>query len=130
MYRVGKSSLLLRFVQGAFDESYSPTIGNTLHKSITVRGQQYALELMDTAGQDEHDVLSSNFALRVHGYVLVYSITSESSFEMVKTIYDKILDKTGTNWVPAVLVGNKCDLQGQRCVSRSCRTNKHGLNIV
>ena len=50
----------------------------------------------------------------IHGYVLVYSIAAKNSFENCKVIRDKILDSTGTNWVPIVLVGNKCDLEQQR----------------
>ena len=37
---------------------------------------------------------------------------------MVTVIRDKILNFTGTDWAPIVLVGNKTDLQGQRQVSR------------
>jgi len=56
--------------------------------------------------------------LDVHGYVLVYSVTSKVSFDMIGVIRDKILNFTGTDWVPIVIVGNKTDLQGQRQVSR------------
>lgn len=37
---------------------------------------------------------------------------------MVTVIRDKILNFTGTDWAPIVLVGNKTDLQGQRQISR------------
>ena len=46
---------------------------------------------------------------------MVYSITSKLSFEMVSIIRDKILNYTGTDWVPTVIVGNKADLVQQRC---------------
>ncbi len=48
--------------------------------------------------------------------MLVYSIASRNSFEMVQTVYDKILNYTGTDMVPCVIVGQKCDLHLQRCV--------------
>jgi len=60
--------------------------------------------------------MNSKHAVGIHGYILVYSITAKSSFENCKVIREKILDSTGTNWVPIVLVGNKCDLEGQRQV--------------
>ena len=72
---------------------------------------------MRPRAQDEYSLLSSNHAVGIHGYVLVYSITARSSFDNCKVIRDKILDSTGTNWVPIVLVGNKCDLEQQRCGS-------------
>ncbi|RUS23084.1 P-loop containing nucleoside triphosphate hydrolase protein [Endogone sp. FLAS-F59071] len=61
--------------------------------------------------------MNSRHAIGIHGYVFVYSITSRSSIDMIKIIREKILDYTGTDNVPAVLVGNKCDLHMQRQVS-------------
>lgn len=53
----------------------------------------------------------------MNGYVLVYSISSRSSFEMIKIIRDKLLDFTGLEVIPCVVVGNKTDLNIQRQVS-------------
>ncbi len=50
---VGKSSLTIQFVEGQFVDSYEPTIENTFNKILKVRGQDYQLTLVDTAGQDE-----------------------------------------------------------------------------
>lgn len=70
--------------------------------------------------------MSSRHAIGIHGYVFVYSITSLSSFEMIKIIRDKILNYTGTDNVPAVLVGNKCDLPMQRCGFRNSGGGREG----
>lgn len=48
---VGKSSLTVQFVDGHFVESYYPTIENTFSKVIKHKGQDYATEIVDTAGQ-------------------------------------------------------------------------------
>jgi len=58
--------------------------------------------------------MSPKHATGIHGYIIVYSINSPETFENTKVIREKILDFTGTNWVPIVLVGNKCDLHNQR----------------
>lgn len=47
----GKSSLAVQFVDGHFVESYYPTIENTFSKVIRFRSQDYATEIVDTAGQ-------------------------------------------------------------------------------
>lgn len=47
----GKSSLTVQFVDGHFVESYYPTIENTFSKVIKYKGQEYATEIIDTAGQ-------------------------------------------------------------------------------
>ncbi|KAG5865045.1 hypothetical protein JTB14_011999 [Gonioctena quinquepunctata] len=114
---VGKSSLSIRFVEGQFVDSYDPTIENTFTKSTRINSQDYELKLVDTAGQDEYSIFPSQYSIDVHGYVLVYSITSAKSFDVVKTIYEKLLDITGKENVPVVLVGNKTDLHMERTIS-------------
>jgi Ras family protein len=64
--------------------------------------------------QDEYTLFPSKYAVGVHGYMLVYSITSRQSFEMVQTVHDKILDFAGLERVPCVIVAQKVDLQGDR----------------
>ncbi|KAG1684711.1 GTP-binding protein Rheb [Nymphon striatum] len=114
---VGKSSLTIQFVEGQFVDSYDPTIENTFRKSMKFNGQEYDLKLVDTAGQDEHSILPNSYFMEIHGYILVYSISSQKSFEVIKIIYDKLLDMTGLVSVPIVLVGNKVDLHMERVIS-------------
>ncbi|KAL2918254.1 GTP-binding protein [Polyrhizophydium stewartii] len=113
---VGKSSLTVQFVENHFAETYYPTIENTFTKIVKYKGEEYATEIIDTAGQDEFSLLNSKHAIGIHGYVLVYSIASRQSFEICKILRDKILDFTGIDWVPIVLVANKVDLHAQRQV--------------
>jgi hypothetical protein len=113
-----------------------PTIESSFNKKIKLKGQDFSLEIHDTAGQvrpssfrfpfqnraprqDEFSILQSKQAVGLHGWILVYSVTSRSSFEMISIIRDKILDYTGIDSVPLVVVGNKSDLDGQRCVPPS-----------
>lgn len=64
-------------------------------KSIRVHGQDYEVKLVDTAGHDEYSIFPAQYSMDIHGYVLVYSITSSKSFEVIQVIYDKLLDMTG-----------------------------------
>ncbi|XP_014211629.1 GTP-binding protein Rheb homolog [Copidosoma floridanum] len=114
---VGKSSLSIQFVEGQFVDSYDPTIENTFTKNTRVHSQDYEVKLVDTAGQDEYSIFPTQYSMDIHGYVLVYSITSAKSFEVVQVIYDKLLDITGKVHVPKVLVGNKTDLYVDRMVT-------------
>ncbi|XP_068002064.1 GTP-binding protein Rheb isoform X3 [Melanerpes formicivorus] len=94
----GKSSLTIQFVEGQFVDSYDPTIENTFTKLITVNGQEYHLQLVDTAGQDEYSIFPQTYSIDINGYILVYSVTS------IKRI-------------PIMLVGNKKDLHMERVIS-------------
>lgn len=49
--------------------------------------------------------------------MLVYSIASRQSFDMIVTLHEKILDQGGLERVPCVVVGQKCDLTGERRVT-------------
>ncbi|KAL7035880.1 hypothetical protein ACKWTF_008601 [Chironomus riparius] len=77
----------------------------------------YEIKLVDTAGQDEYSIFPAQYSMDYHGYVLVYSITSQKSFEVIKIIYDKLVDVMGKPYVPVVLVGNKTDLHQERAVT-------------
>ncbi|KAL1975320.1 hypothetical protein VTN31DRAFT_3712 [Thermomyces dupontii] len=111
---VGKSSLTVRFVDHHFVESYYPTIENTFSCTIKHKGQEFATEIVDTAGQDEYSILNSKHFIGIHGYMIVYSVASRQSFEMVSVIRDKILNHLGAEWVPIAIVGNKSDLKPEQ----------------
>ncbi|XP_077055270.1 ras homolog, mTORC1 binding like 1 isoform X1 [Siphateles boraxobius] len=113
---VGKSSLTIQFVEGQFVDSYDPTIENTFNKMVSVSGQDFNLQLVDTAGQDEYSIFPQSHSMDIHGYVLVYSVTSMKSFEVVQVLHDKLLDMVGKIQVPTVLVGNKKDLHMERVI--------------
>ena len=65
------------------------------HSNFQVRGEDYTLELIDTAGQDEYSAFPSQYSIGIHGYILVYSITSDRSFHVVRDLYYKLLDTIG-----------------------------------
>jgi len=88
----GKSSLTVQFVDGHFVDSYYPTIENAFSKVIRHRNQDFGVEIIDTAGQDEYTILNSKHFIGIHGYMIVYSVASRQSFEMVRIIRDKILN--------------------------------------
>ncbi|KAI0353464.1 hypothetical protein OH77DRAFT_1406796 [Trametes cingulata] len=116
---VGKSSLVIQFIENHFVESYYPTIESVFNKTVTYKGADYDCDIIDTAGQvcppDEYTILNSKHAIGIHGYVLVYSVTNRKSFDMVRIVYDKIVSFCGVNSIPCVIVGSKIDLQN-RCL--------------
>mmetsp|Transcript_19911 Transcript_19911/g.39877 ORF Transcript_19911/g.39877 Transcript_19911/m.39877 type:complete len:187 (+) Transcript_19911:69-629(+) len=115
---VGKSALTAAFVNGVFVEAYDPTIQNVFHKTIKLRHANFNTDIVDTAGMDEYSNISREASVGVHGYLLMFSIASASSFEKVKVINDKLLNLLGAE-VPRVLVGTMCDLNSTREVSQA-----------
>ncbi|KAL2776467.1 GTPase RhebL1 isoform 2, partial [Daubentonia madagascariensis] len=110
----GKTSLAHQFVEGKFLEGYDPTVENTYSKIVTLGKDEFHLHLVDTAGQDEYSILPYSFIIGVHGYVLVYSVTSLHSFQVIESLYQKLHEGHGKTRLPVVLVGNKADLSPDR----------------
>lgn len=69
--------------------------------------------LKGDALQDEYSILSPKHAIGIHGYILVYSVASRNSFDMIQIVHDKIADYCGDKEIPCVIVGSKADLKSR-----------------
>eukprot|EP01091_Cochliopodium_minus_P013569 TRINITY_DN43_c0_g1_i12.p1 TRINITY_DN43_c0_g1~~TRINITY_DN43_c0_g1_i12.p1 ORF type:complete len:187 (+),score=60.67 TRINITY_DN43_c0_g1_i12:58-618(+) len=116
---VGKSALTVQFVQGVFVEKYDPTIEDSYRKNIEVDGIQCLLEILDTAGTEQFTAMRDLYMKDGQGFVLVYSIVAKSTFTDLNDIRDQIVRVKDTDDFPSILVGNKCDLDEQRVVSKN-----------
>lgn len=115
---VGKSAITVRFVQGNFVEKYDPTIEDSYRKQLEVDGVACMLDVMDTAGQEEYSALRDSYMKTGQGFVLVYDITSSTSFDLATKLHTQILRlKEDTPEIPIILVGNKSDLEKVRKVA-------------
>jgi len=114
---VGKSAITVQFVQGIFVEKYDPTIEDSYRKLVEVDGAQYMLEILDTAGTDQFTAMRDMYVKNGHGFVLVYSIIAQSTFNDIPDLHQLIVRVKDTDKVPMVLVGNKCDLTDQRVIT-------------
>ena len=121
-----KSALTITLVTDNFLERYDPTIEDSYRKAIeleeTVNGKteriSVIMDILDTAGQEEWSSMQDQWMREGKGFLLVYSITSRSTFDEIPLFRDKILRANDEENVPIVIVGNKCDLEDQRQVSK------------
>merc|ERR1719353_835424 len=115
--RVGKTSLLRRYVTSNFDDREVSTQNAAyLEKKVAIRGEQVQLCLWDTAGQERFHALAPIYYRDADGALLVYDITDPSSFERAAK-WVKELRAQGSAHCVLAIVGNKCDLRGQAKVS-------------
>merc|ERR1711865_276500 len=120
---VGKSSILLRFVDDQFNDSgMDPTIGVDFKvKMYRIPDQPLPLKLTiwDTAGQERFRTLTSAYYRGAHGIILVYDVGRRESFEALQNIWLKEVDLYSTypNCVK-LLIGNKID-QEEREVTKA-----------
>mmetsp|Transcript_11589 Transcript_11589/g.34985 ORF Transcript_11589/g.34985 Transcript_11589/m.34985 type:complete len:206 (-) Transcript_11589:84-701(-) len=112
---VGKSSLCTRFTKGELSEHQEPSIGAAfMTRSVNLGRCVVALEIWDTAGQERYRSLAPNYYRGAGAAVVVFDITSRSSFDVAKSWVEE-LQGTGTM---IALAGNKSDLASSRTVER------------
>jgi len=115
---VGKSAITLRFIHGKFIEKYDPTIEDNYRHQIEVDGQSYILEILDTAGTEQFAQLRNLYIKNGMGFILVFSLASKSSYVEISELREQIVRVKETTNVPMIVVGNKCDLEDARQISR------------
>jgi small GTP-binding protein len=112
---VGKSAITVQFVHGKFLVRYDPTIEDSYRKQLEVDGVACTLDILDTAGQEEYSALVDQFMKLANGFLLVYSITSTKSFELMHILNGRV--RRHSEDMPIVVVGNKSDLAEEREVA-------------
>ena len=104
---------------GRWVEKYDPTIEESYQTTVDIDGKALQVEILDTAGQDEYRPLRETFMHTGDGFLLVYSITDDQTFEELRGIREQILRVHRDRKVPMVIVGNKVDLAStDRAVSK------------
>lgn len=121
---VGKTAMVLRFTTGDFNEKYMPTIGDMYTKDMEVHGAPRHIEIDDTAGQEAYADLKKEKMSTGDGYILVYSITDDTTFAKLDRVRDEVLKAQGGRNIPIFLVGTKKDLASDRAVSDKERLAK------
>jgi len=116
---VGKSSLLLRFTDDAFDPEMAATIGVDFKvKVMNQQGNRVKLAIWDTAGQERFRTLTPSYYRGAQGAILVYDVSSRESFHKIEDWLTELETYSTNHDLIKMLVGNKCDKEAERMVSR------------
>ncbi|XP_013189296.1 ras-related protein Rab-21 [Amyelois transitella] len=114
---VGKTSLLLRYIEDKFNDKHITTLQATfLNKKLNINGKRINLSIWDTAGQEKFHALGPIYYRNSNGAILVYDITDEDSFGKVKNWVKELKKMLGADIV-LFIAGNKIDLEHERTVS-------------
>src|SRR3954465_5848945 len=90
---------------------------DSYRKQCVIDDEVALLDVLDTAGQEEYSAMREQYMRTGEGFLLVYSITDRQSFEEIMTFQQQILRVKDKDYFPMIVVGNKCDLDGERQVS-------------
>ena len=107
---VGKTSIILRYIQNKFNPSQTSTFGATyLIKDIERGNNKYKLYVWDTTGQEKYHSVTKLFVQNANIVILVYSINDINSFKALDYWRKTIKEMLGDNFILAI-AGNKYDL--------------------
>ena len=111
--KVGKTSIIHKFLFNKFLEKYKRTVEDFYTESFIVAGRRLELCLLDTEGSKQFPAMRSLNIMNADGFVLVFDITNGESWDEIKNIYEEIQEKRrehNSSNAPMVVVGNKSDL--------------------
>ncbi|RLO04794.1 hypothetical protein DYB28_006391 [Aphanomyces astaci] len=136
--RVGKTSILVRYIKNEYDDRQVSTLqASYLDKKLSVDNNNVQLSIWDTAGQERFHALGPIYyrdagksitfefcrgddvcVLPSDGALLVYDITDEESFQKVKTWVKELRRIVGDD-IDITIAGNKIDLHRNRKVTEA-----------
>jgi len=121
---VGKTAIIRQSVESLFKEDYEPTCMEPFQKNVHIEGITYVLAMNDMGTVFSESIRDVQIK-QAECFIVIYSITSQSSFDEAREILEKIHELKQTKNVPVLLVGNKVDLEDERSVSE-----KVGLSLA
>lgn len=80
-------------------------------------GKKIKLQIWDTAGQERFRTITTAYYRGAMGIMLVYDVTNEKSFDNIKN-WIRNIEEHASSDVEKMILGNKCDIQDRRQVSR------------
>ncbi len=115
---VGKTSLILKYVENRFEREYKASIGvDFAHKIIELEEKTARLILWDIASQERFEPYRSSFYQQTDGAMLVFDLTQPESLDAIEEWMREIREHAGN--VEILLVGNKVDLKKKRAIKKA-----------
>ncbi len=114
---VGKTNLLLRYIEDRFDEGLKATIGFDIEsKIIDIEDKAVKVQFYDTAGQERFRALTPSNFRNADVVILIYDISNRVSFDRLHD-WVVLVKAHAQGEVSMVLIGNKNDLKTERQIS-------------
>ncbi|KAH3766548.1 GTP-binding protein YPTC1 [Pelomyxa schiedti] len=114
---VGKSSIITRFADDIFTETYVYTIGIDFKiKTVEMYGERIKLQIWDTHEERFRHHNSSAYYRGANAIIVVYDVTKRDTYEHMRT-WDTEIERYGREDVNVFYVGTKSDLTAKREVA-------------
>ena len=108
--QVGKTSLILRFIDRVFYYDTKTTIGVDFKvKRINLLNKNVLVKIWDSAGQERFKTVTRQHYKNAEGVMLIYDVTSQKSFSMIEEWFKSIIENKRKD-AQVILIGNKKDM--------------------
>ena len=115
---VGKTNIMSKYLKNEFHEDSKATVGVEFgSRQFNIEGHSIKAQVWDTAGQERYKAITSAYYKGAKGAFVVYDITTKGSFESVERWVNDLIS-SGDKKITILLIGNKCDLEEQRQITK------------
>ena len=117
---VGKTSLLKMYDEKKFQDAHMATLGlDFISKQYTPPNgdDSISVKIWDTAGQERFRTLTHSFYKQGNGIIIAFAVNDTGTFQNIATWLSSIKEHADPK-VVKILVGNKCDLEHERKVTK------------
>lgn len=105
---VGKSSLMLRFVEDAFNTMYTETAGiSVLQRKVRLSDREIVLSLVELGGQELYQDRLDALCSKTVACLLLFDLTNPASLNSLKDLYRRVV--AANMQLHPFLVGTKFD---------------------
>jgi len=107
--QIGKTSLMVKYVEGTFDEDYIQTLGvNFMEKTISIKGTEITFSIWDLGGQREFVNMLPLVCNDAVAILFMFDLSRKSTLNSIKEWYRQArgFNKTAIPF----LIGTKYDL--------------------
>ena len=117
---VGKTCLVLRFIEGLYNSRQQSTIGAFFltKKIVTSVGDACKIQIWDTAGQERFRAMAPMYYRNAAAAIVCFDVTDESTFNTMKDWVEELKTNVVDKNLVIAIACNKADLD-TRQVSRA-----------
>ena len=115
---VGKTSILVRYIDNKFEKDSLATLGvDVKYKYVTLDNKKIRMNIWDTAGQDRFRNIAKNYFKGANAVIFVFDVNNKNTLDKIKFWIDNVKENSSEDLIE-VIVGNKIDIDGKHEVTK------------
>ena len=108
--KVGKTTLMKRYINGNFTENIIPSLGIELYRKIKeINRKKYLIKIWDTCGRERFKSITQNYYRNADGVMLLFDSNNIESFHNLNIWLNSLKEYSIKNF-PLIIIGTKSDL--------------------